>query len=460
MDLNNSDEILPLAFIHMYFHLDDNSIIPEVKDYVNNEKNYETIINYLSEIGLKFMVGEATPDTFKYIMPQFRFECNRDYQLEIVKFDFGNVYLKKGAVVFATNLMVTSPSETFDFLIKKMPELTDSSTFAIKSEVGNKFYMWNGTDGIVFARPYFDWMGMKVCNGTPYTNNTHYRMYIIGDILAKIFIDAKIEINTSVGNAVLKNYYKGTPLKRTENEKYVINYKKFTTNNYDVVFDSFEEEFRSKIGPIHFVQRDYIYDAKFPADLLEELQKNWVSDTSVYKIINNFTKNTTVPDLNKQFIIDRYSVNGYRKMMVVNDKYTLPVNKSSSVEYIFVTNDMLQLRHTLNAAFVPNLGIVILATHVFFGARRVLNFEPHQDLSTFVKRKVEIKEDNVFYHVGGSYFLEETFFNANDAPIFILVRVEDDLIVRHNLIRTSRKLKDLKYNWVFNTILSLFVRKY
>lgn len=52
------------------------------------------------------------------------------------------------------------------------------------------------------------------------------------------------------------------------------------------------------------------------------------------------------------------------------------------------------------------------------------------------------------------------FFNANDAPIFILVRVEDDLIVRHNLIRTSRKLKDLKYNWVFNTILSLFVRKY
>lgn len=38
MDLNNSDEILPLAFIHMYFQLDDNSIIPEVKDYVNNEK--------------------------------------------------------------------------------------------------------------------------------------------------------------------------------------------------------------------------------------------------------------------------------------------------------------------------------------------------------------------------------------------------------------------------------------
>nr|QNN89558.1 p49 [Pieris brassicae granulovirus] len=69
-----------------------------------------------------------------------------------------------------------------------MPELTDSSTFAIKSEVGNKFYMWNGTDGIVFARPYFDWMGMKVCNGTPYTNNTHYRMYIIGDILAKYLL--------------------------------------------------------------------------------------------------------------------------------------------------------------------------------------------------------------------------------------------------------------------------------
>ncbi|AKN80772.1 P49 [Diatraea saccharalis granulovirus] len=459
--MENGDDNLHLAFIHMYFDVDERSTINEITNYINNENNYIKILNYLNEIELKFIVGDATTDTFKYVMPQFKFVCERDYTLEILKFDFGGVFLKKGAVVFATNLFVADPAVAMEHLIKQVPQLTSVTHYVnrtIKTDVGEKFYLWNGTDGIVFTRPYLDWMGLKVCNGTPYTENNKYRLYIVGDELAKVFIETKISAEGNIPYSELKNYHKGTPLRYARNNPdQVINYKTFTTNNFDVVFDAFEEEFSThQVNTIHFIQRDYIFDAKnFPLSLLNELQKCWVSNTSVYKIINKFSKRGITEN---EIVIDRYGANKYKKM-VVGANYSFPVNKSSDLDHLFIPNDMFQLRHTLNAAVVPKLGLVILATHVFFGARLVLDFNPKNDLNTFVKTKIKIKEDDIFYHVGGSYFLEETTFLTNDVPVFIVVRINDDLIVRHNLKRVSRKLSDLKHNWVLNTILNLFVRK-
>ncbi|AAL05837.1 P49 [Choristoneura occidentalis granulovirus] len=455
MDFNSSDENLPLAFMHLYFELDKRHT--EIDNYISDSKNYARILDYLNEINLKFIIGDASVDTFIYIMPQFKFVCDKDYQLEIVKFSFGNAYLRKGALVFATNFFVTNPSDAFDFIIPKIPLLRE--TFETQTRIGTKFYIWNGTDGIIFSRTYLDWMGMKVCNGKPYYTNNYYRMYVVGERLAKQIIEEKISIENTPFDAVLKNYYKGTFLRFTDNEKYVLADKKINTNNYDVVFDMFEEEFKSNVAQIHFIQRDYIFDGKFPLDLLNELQSYWTSDTSVYKVINKFGPKNQIQDLIKTIVIDRYSVNGYRKMIVDNIHFVLPANRSSDVEHVFIPRNVIQIRHTLNAAFVPNLGLVIMASNVFFGARIVLNFEPHVDLNYFVKTKINVKDTDIFYHVGGSYFLEETFFNTNNVQIYILVRIDEDLIVRHNLIRTSHKLTDLKYYWVLNTILSLFVRK-
>nr|ARX72003.1 p49 [Erinnyis ello granulovirus] len=453
------DENLPLAFIHLYFDLDTR--YPEIDAYINNEANQPRIIDYLNEIGLNFIVGEAKAETFTHVMPQFKFVCDRDYNLEIVKFDYGSVYLKKGSVVFATNLFVTNPGDALSYLLKLLQSSDNSSFNTTQTHVGEKYCVYNGSEGVVFGRAYLDWLGMKVCNGKPYTvNNSAYRLYILGEETAKVLVENRIDLNNVSFKGELKNYYKGTPLRRTQNERYVITDKTVTTNNYDVVFDMFEDEFAAnKINHINFVQRDYIFDGKFPPEVLIELQKYWISDTSVYKKVNKFTK-SPVLDLVNGIVIDRYAPNSYRKMMVNVDKYELPHNNTpQQVEHLFVPKDIIQFKHTLNAGFVPNLGVVILATHVFFGARITLEFTPHTDLVSLVKNKIDIRDDTVLYHVGGSYYLEETFFNANDVSIYILVRIDDDLIVRHNLIRTSRKLAELKHNWVLNTILNLFVRK-
>nr|UYX49648.1 p49 [Darna trima granulovirus] len=458
MDDDHLDD-LSLAFIHMYFNLQTADVSVRAKAYIENETHHETILNYLNEIGLRFMVGDST-DTFKYVMPQFRFVCNRDYQLEIIKFKHNNVFLKKGAVVYATNLFVKNASNAIDYFLQYYPDLINSFGIKSKSEIDDKFYIWNGSEGIIFSKHYLDWMGMKICDGDDRNvtdEDYKYRLYLVGDDIAKKFIETKINKHESM---VYKNYYKGTPLRKTNNELSVINDRKFATNNYDTVFDAFEKEFDNNINQIHFIQRDYIYDAtNFNSELLEALQKNWISDTSIYKTINKFALNPIASSLHHKLIIDRYAANMYRKM-IVNDNFILPLEKVLTTDYIFIPNNMYQIRHTLNAAYVPRLGLVILATHAFFGARKTLNFVPAEDLRIFVKSKIKISDDDVFYHIGGSYFLEETYFNVNKVPIFILVHIDDDLIVRHNLINTSRKLKDLKYNWVSNTILNLFVRKH
>ncbi|AAS82726.1 ORF12 [Agrotis segetum granulovirus] len=443
-------ELLKHVFIATYFDLDQRDHLnSDVRRFLNepSEEDVISYLDYLDRMQLKNIVVDKSADLFKYIKPQFKYVCEREYDLDIVKYNYSGVFLRKGAVVYATNLFVVDPSDTISFFITK---------FGIEkgyTSIEEKHVVCNGTDGVFFGRAYLDWLGLKVCSGNKYREDEHYRLYIIGEHMAQQFIQNNIG---ALEGSELRNFYKGTPLTYTKNAANIINQKSFVTDNMDVVFDNFAEEFDQNVDYIKFVQRDYIYDASnFPTDLLEELQQHYVSLTSVYKIINRFQK-SSIPMVGKELVVDRYAVTKYKKMITTPD-FVLPGRENNM--HIFIPRDFIQLRHTLNAAFVPELGIVILAEHVFFGANRVLDFDPRRgDLYVFVKRKTTIDKDEVYYHIGGEFYLEETQFASNQIPVFVLVRIDNDLLVRDNL-RTSRKLKDLNYNWVDNTILNLFVKK-
>lgn len=441
------------VFIASYFDLDSRDHLPErAKQFLREprDEDIKSYLDYLSTLRLRNAVMDSSPDVFKYVKPQFKFVCDREYDLDVVKYSFNGVLLRKGAAVYATNLFVADPSEAMALFVNKFGD----GGYAAQGEasVGEKYIVWNGTEGMMFSRAYLDWRGLKVCNGTKYREDDDYRLYILGETMAQKFIENNVSNATG---GVLKNFHKGTPLTHTDNGAHIITQKSFVTDNVDVVFDNFAEEFEHRVDYIKFVQRDYVYDAlNFPDDLLEELQKHYVSQTSVYKIVNRFHK-SSIPNVGQELVVDRYAVNKYRKM-IVTPEFELPRRENRL--HIFIPRDFLQLRHTLNAAYVPELGIVILAEHVFFGASRVLDFDPKRDLYVFVKSKTQIARDEVYYHIGGEFYLEETRFAANHLPVFVLVRIDNDLLVRDNL-RTSRKLRDLKYNWVDNTILNLFVKK-
>lgn len=446
-------ELMKHVFIASYFDLDTREHLPDVvKKFLlaPEEDHIKQYLDYLAALKLRNVVIDNSADVFRFVKPQFKFVCEREYDLDLVKFNYGGVFLRKGAVVYATNLFVPDPGRAIALFLN----VVNSTGFVAEggeASLGDKHIVWNGTDGILFARAYTDWQGLKVCKGTKFKDDEDYRMYIIGETLAQKFVEKNIAHN-DVG--VLKNYYKGTPLKYTDNLANVINQKGFITNNVDVVFENFAEEFEQRVDYIKFVQRDYIYDADdFNDDLLEELQKHYVSLTSVYKIINRFHK-SSIPNVGHELVVDRYATNKYKKM-IVTGKFELPRREDKL--HIFIPKDFLQLRHTLNAAYVPDLGIVILAEHAFFGASRVLNFNPKTDLYVFVKSKNKIEKNEMYYHIGGDYYLEETMFAANNVPVFVIVRIDKDLLVRDNL-RTSRNLRDLKHNWVNNTILNLFVK--
>ncbi|AAP85648.1 ORF_11 [Adoxophyes orana granulovirus] len=459
MDL--SDELLPLAFAHLYFDIKESDVVSDVEEYINNSENYLKIINYIQSIRLRNVVSDFTEDMFEYVTPQFRFVCERDYNLDIVKIKNHKFFIPKGASVYATNLLVSDVDKAM-MEIFKLTNLIDKTKTV---NVSKKYCVsTDNSEGVLFARPYLDWMGLKVCEGATYNQDDYYRLYVVGEQLAYRLLNAKLNLNSLnlEDKGVLKNFYKGLPLRRTANSKHVKTEKRFVTDNCDVVFDRFANEFMQGGNEIHFVQRDYIFDAlSFPEDLLEELQNNWTTDTSLHKLVINFKRHESVQLHDTQTVIDRYSITNYKIMQVSMQDYKLPnSNSAQSVDYLFIPSNVYQIRHTLNSAFMPSLGLVILAKHAFFGSRRVLDFEPNEDLFNFVKNKTAINEKNRFYHLGGSYFLEETYFTLNEIPIYVVVRIDNDLILRHNLISNSFDLKQLKHNWVYNSILNLFVRKH
>nr|ACV04870.1 p49 [Spodoptera litura granulovirus] len=450
-----SKEAMKYIFILSYFDTDEPfefNALPEVQTFFENpiDEHYQAYLDYLIEMKLHGVLGDKVgADMFKYIKPQFRFECKREPELDIIKYDDRDFFIRKNTNVFVTNLFVNNPSDHKLWLGKILKSALTNLDGVVISE---RSMIVNGTDGYVFAAPYMDWQGVRVCS---YREHSSYRLYILGTVVCSYFTDNNIGLQETGNNGVLKNYHKGTPLVR--NDMRVITNKDLVSNNLNTILQAIKEEFKSNNRFIKFIQRDYIFDAdNFPADLLEELQVNYISPTSVYKKIYNFDSGEPA-GVGHTLVIDRYGANKYRKLLIAEDVIgDEATNTTSDSRYIMIPDSMVQIRHTLNAAYKPQVGIMILANRIWFGATIVVDFVPKRDLKTFVKTKKIIHDEDVYYHIGGEYYLQELEFTENGVPVFVVVRIENNLLVRDNL-RDSRKLKDLNNNWVKNTILNLFL---
>ncbi|AAG27312.1 PxORF14 peptide [Plutella xylostella granulovirus] len=442
-----TQDMLKYIFINSYFRItDDEPVLPRpVTQFLRGDYTDDDIrlyINYLADMNIKNILLDYSVDTFKYIMPQFRFVCDRDYNVDIVKHDYGKIFIRKNTPVFATNYFFDLP-ENFDIGIF-------SEYFVNKTEqvaVSNKHMISNGDSGVVFGPPYYDWSGLKVCKSNNLKalvrDEDFYRLYLIGEEMANYVMTKKI-VPTA---GKLRNYYKGTPLSVTRNREYIINSQSINTNSTNVLFSEFRKEFKNNVNSVTFIQRDYVYDAtNFEPDLLEILQTDYVSNSSVVKSIRAF-ENYNVPNASHRLVIDRYGVHKYKKMLV-GTKYVMPKTEPL-VRFMLIPEDFLQIRHTLNAAYVPPLGLVIMAEFAFFGADKVVDFDPKRDLGVFVKLK-DLKPGDVLYHIGGEYYLEETKFAINMIPMYIIVRSTSN-------VKGVKKLSQLKNGWVKNTLLNLFV---
>nr|ANY57402.1 P49 [Phthorimaea operculella granulovirus]QBH65848.1 P49 [Phthorimaea operculella granulovirus]QBH65978.1 P49 [Phthorimaea operculella granulovirus]QBH66628.1 P49 [Phthorimaea operculella granulovirus]QBH66758.1 P49 [Phthorimaea operculella granulovirus] len=418
--------LLAKAFAHTYFELTDED--SDILDYIKQNSN--KLMDYISQMRLHNMIGESFD--FNRVLPQFRFVCERDYKLEIVRHNETGAYLRKGVPVYATNLFSLNEGTLTDYMmntIMKNNDWKNDNCVIITATM----YLCDGRDGFIVGSPYIDWKGMKLCAGT--SQNNYTRLYLVGERMTKIFVEKPHDVPM---DCEIKNYYKGTRLTK---RKKPADGKNFVGN--DKVFDMIENNLKSNVV---FVQRDYIFDAmRFPDSLLNILMDEYECSSSVIKRVHKYDKCEMETD---SVTIERYGINKYR---VFESEINLipPI-----IECYFVPSEkMLQIRHTLNAAYLIGTGIVIFADYSLFGARCVLDFEPSQDLEYYVKDLRHHNPSDLIYHLGGNYYLQQTQLGSNAANAFVIVR-------SLNLISGSRKLSELNCNWVLNTVLSLFVRKY
>ncbi|QBQ01563.1 p49 [Hyphantria cunea granulovirus] len=456
-------DMLRRLFIHTYFDVDSINIDQNLRDFVNNPHgdNVRLYLNYLAELNLKNIILDTSVAVLTHIKPQFKFICEKNYDVgSYITENVANqrVYIRKSTPIYATNYFVSQVDNAAMDIVRHL-DMTNYTNFV----AGSNFYITNGAYGVIFESPFVDWCGLELCEALEHYTGTHkFRLYLVGEEVARYFVENDIKPVAGV----LKNYHKGTPMLYVPtNSGDVISQELLNTANFEDVFRMFEKEFYAAGGglsklnfnEIYFVQRDYIYDAdNFDPELLEELQKNYVSQTAVNKVVKRFEQ-TSVPNVEQRLVIDRYSKNKYKKMLVVKS-FQVPASNPFSDKYLFVPQEMLQLRHTLNAAYLQKLGIVILAEHIFFGASRVLDFNPKKDLYVMVRNKeLVVSRRDVLYHIGGEFYLEETMFELNNIPLFVLTRIHDSKFRSDKKEYNISPLSALKNGWVKNTLLNLFV---
>lgn len=455
-------DLLKHAFVYSYFDVDPTENVPEaVRSFIDRptEADAKMYLNYLMGMKLRNVVGDNSLDTFIYIKPQFRYECNRQYELEILRHD-SREYIAAGTPVYATNFFSTTPSAYSVSLFRYMKHERPNLDRVVQ---GDGYAVHEGTHGYVFAPHYTDWCGLRVCSTTSGLNAERvYRLYLVGDAMCQYFTRNN---ESAPSNGFLRNYCKGTRLYRRSDEYSVVTSKQFIADSVNTVLDSIEEELKGAMSVL-LVQRDYIYDAEvFPADLLELLQRDFTSPQFVRKLVRKMDV-VPPPTSNKHVVVDRYGVSRYRKMVVVMGDNALATFED---KYLFVPSDYLQIRGTMNAALVPKLGLVILAYHSFFGAKQVVQFDAKTHLKMFVRPLHLVLEEEekergeyagrsaTMYQLAPHYYLRETTLGARGVPAFVVVRVDNEkLLVRDNL-SSSRHLKHLDNNWLKNTLLKLFV---
>ncbi|AFL65008.1 p49 [Mamestra brassicae multiple nucleopolyhedrovirus] len=446
---------LKYLFLATYFDLKNFDRIPsEVRPFIqeylrNNFQNIEdstllSYINYLNEISLKHLIVDKDVNVFKYIKPQFKFTCMRD-SVDIIEFE-KRVYIQPGTPVYATNFFVNDPQPFLLFFYNEFTKVFNQRLFV---QNNTNFTLIEGREGYLFDNAYVDWSGVQMCEMPKVSSpNYPYRLYLIGEPMAQHFLRNNI-INELTGDFLLRNFYKGLPL--THNNYAIINSKHFSTRKPNKVFEEINLELDTSTNYIKFIQRDYIYDAKFPDDLLE-LLNDYITLTSYYKFIMKFNDlNQKMYSSYNEIIVDRYAVNKYRKLNIKTEVNSiLPTLRNNETSCIFVHPDIIQIKGTLNAFYVPSSQLfIILASNSLFGSTKLLYFDyrliPYRQFSS----PHVINRDTYIVDAKHKIYLTKHIFGTS-VPAYLIIRGDYES-------SQFKTLDNLKNPWVKNTLLTLFV---
>ncbi|AHH82609.1 49 kDa protein [Buzura suppressaria nucleopolyhedrovirus] len=402
-------------------------------------------IDYLANIKLKNVVFDRTVDMFRYIKPQFKFMCHKT-NLDILMFD-NKIYVRPNTPIYATNFFVTDPGKFRVMFYREFSKVFAERNFVSNSD---RHCLLDGEAGYVFEDAYLDWCGVRMCTALtkPMKVDKMYRLYLIGDLMSRHFVENNI-VFANTDDYVLKNFYKGLPLFRTNYR--IINSKKFVTKKPNIVFNELRSELDSHSAYVKFIQRDYIYDADFPDDLIELLSE-YMTETAVYKFVTKFSETIqTSPEHYNSYneiVVDRYAVNRYRKLNCKIDPNTrFPILRHNEPAHIMKHEKMIQIKGTLNAFYIPHC-VAILANNSLFGATESIEFTPA--LIPYVQHSppLRLKSESYVVDKTRKLYLCKQFFGAN-VPAFILIRGDYE--------STFKTLNELNNTWVYNTLLKLLI---
>ncbi|QAT90421.1 P49 [Spodoptera exempta nucleopolyhedrovirus] len=445
---------LKYLFLTTYFQLNNFDYIasearPFIAEYIRN--NFDAIddstllkyVDYLSSMNLKHLVADRDPNVFKFIKPQFKFICMRD-NVDIVEFD-KRVYIQPDTPIYATNFFVNDPQPFLLLLYSEFMKVFNDRFFV---STDTQSTLIEGKEGFLFDSAYIDWSGVQMC-ASPKVDvpDYPYRLYLVGEPMAQHFLRQNINMPSNT-DYFIRNFYKGLPLVR--NNFRIINSKHFVTKKPNEVFNEINLELDNSANYIKFIQRDYIYDAKFPDDLLD-LLNDYITKTSNYKFIMKFGEhNVKLASSYNEIIIDRYAVNKYRKLNIKTEANSvLPTLRANETSYIFVRPDIIQIKGTLNAFYVPaNQLFIILASNSLFGSTELLYFDyrliPYRQFST----PHVLTKDTYIIDAKHKIYLTKHIFGTS-VPAYLIIRGDYES-------SQFKTLDHLKNPWVKNTLLKLF----
>ncbi|USC25976.1 p49 [Palpita vitrealis nucleopolyhedrovirus] len=454
-------------FLASYFDLKDYEHIPSepmafIRNYLNclfellDDAVLINYLNYLQSIQLRHLITDSSTNIFKFVKPQFKFMCNRT-NVDILEFDT-RMYIKPGTPVYATNLFTSNPRKMLAFLYMEMKKVFKNEIFVNMNNYGS---VLAGSAGFLFDDAYVDWSGVRMCAAPRLDNNMHpYRLYLLGEDMAKHFVNNNIlppnPLNNNASKInntmfMLKNFYKGLPLFKS---KYtVVNSTKLTTRKPNDIFNEIDKELNGNCPFIKFIQRDYIFDAQFPTNLLDLLNE-YMTKSSIMKIITKFVieENPAMHgEMSREIVLDRYSVDNYRKLyikMEITNQFPVMYDHESS--YIFVDKDFMQLKGTMNAFYAPKQRILsILAVNRLFGATETINFHPNLLVYRQSSPPVRLTGDVYVVNKNEKVFLVKHVF-SNTVPAYLLIRGD------YESLSEFKSLRDLN-PWVQNTLLKLLI---
>ncbi|QHB21672.1 p49 [Artaxa digramma nucleopolyhedrovirus] len=420
-----------------------------------DESSLLRFLNYLSGLKLQNVLLDKSVNLFKYIKPQFKYVCHRN-NLDILILD-NKIYIRPETPIYATNFFVKEPGKFRTMLYREFSKVFDNRHFVSNSET---YCLMNGNVGYIFEEAYLDWHGVRMCsvNNTSFDlNKFPYRLYLVGDTMAKHFLENNI-VFSNVNDYILKNYHKGLTL--YPNNYKIINSKKFNTRKPNQVFNEIRSELNTQSAYVKFVQRDYIFDADFPEDLLE-LLADYITNTSVYKFVTKFEESNYQQlgnelehhNLNNEIVVDRYAVNKYRKLNVKKDNNNSTImSMGNNPSHIMMRPDMVQIKGTLNAFYVPSTKVFgILAKNSLFGSTELLEFTSSLIQYAHHNPPKRLHADSYVVDRTQKIYLTQFTFGGT-VPAYLLVRGDFE-----SYENSFKSLKELNNTWVHNTLLKLFI---